>query len=297
MSVSPILSQGSADILRAMADKSIPSAISELKDSDVFLALKRICRYLADEAWNTTGDPEYDFAVSKTREHSRDIKMLAEIDDGSSYGEATRKTKDGHWVTKRVGDLNPWYEGELTLKELLDSIEPLVDIVSSQTQNTIREAEFIHYYNYLKYVKAKLPSLILRRDEAEIKFGDVHPKIREHCADRYYNRQYSDAILAAYKVVLNEIKDVANIHNLDGKPLVEKALSIASPIIKLNDLATQSDKDEQLGFMMLFSGAAVGIRNPKAHDLAVQEDKLKTLRYLSFASLLLERLDERKSPL
>lgn len=277
-------------------DKTTPAQISEIKDSEVFLALKRICSYLVNEAWNTSGDPEYDFAVSKTKEYSLDVKMLAEIDEESAYGEMTRKTKDGLLITKKAGDLNPWYEGDLALNDLLNSIEHLVEVIDSQVQKNIQETEFLHYYYYLKYIRAKVPGIILYGDEAAIKFEDLHPKLREHCADRFHGRQYSDAILAAYKVVLNEIKDVANIHDLDGKKLVEKALSIENPIIKLNDLAAQSDKDEQLGFMMLFSGAAVGIRNPKAHDLVVQEDKLKTLRYLTFASLLLERLDGRKSP-
>lgn len=277
-------------------DKTSTLPISELKDSEVFLALKRICSYLVNEAWNTSGDPEYDFAVSKTQEYSTDVKMLAEISEDSAYGEMTRKTKEGLFVTKKAGDLNPWYEGDLTLSDLLESIEHLVEVIDSQTQKNIQETEFLHYYYYLKYIKAKVPSIILNHDEAEIRFEDLHPKIQEHCKDRYYSRQYSDAILTAYKVVLNEIKEVANIHDLDGKKLVEKALSIENPIIKLNDLATQSDKDEQLGFMMLFSGAAVGIRNPKAHDLVVQENELKTLRYLTFASLLLERLDGRRFP-
>jgi uncharacterized protein (TIGR02391 family) len=280
-----------------MTDKSNSPVISGLKDVEVFLALKRICRYLVDEAWNTSSDsPEYEFAIAKSHEFERDIKMLADIDEGLAYGQMKRKTKEGAWISKNAGDLNPWYEGELTLHELLNSIEPLVDEIESTSPKYMPEAEFVHYYYYLKYVKDKLPSIILNNDEAEIRFKNLHTKIQQHCEDRYYDRQYSDAILAAYKVVLNEIKDVANIHDLDGKPLVEKAFSISNHIIKLNDLATQSDKDEQLGFMMLFSGAAVGIRNPKAHDLVVQEDRLKTLRYLTFASLLLERLDERKSP-
>lgn len=280
-----------------MTEKPKPTLITDFKDIEVFVALKRICRYLVDEAWDSSSDhAEYEFAISKTKEYSQDIKILAEVDEDTAYGQMKLKTKDGLWVSKNAGDLNPWYEGELTLTKFLDSIEHLVELVDSTTPKYMPEAEFVHYYYYLRYVRNKLPSIILNNDEAEIGFGDLHPKIQKHCKSRFYDKQYSDAILAAYKVVLNEIKDVANIHDLDGKQLIEKAFSLSTPIIKLNNLVTQSDKDEQLGFMMLFSGAAVGIRNPKAHDLVVQDDKLKTLRYLVFASLLLERLDERTSP-
>ena len=88
------------------------------------------------------------------------------------------------------------------------------------------------------------------------------------------------------------LKDITGINNLDGKQLAEKAFSLNAPLVRLNNLQTQSEKDEQLGFMMLFSGAATGIRNPKAHDLTNQNDELKTLQYLSFASLLMTRLEE-----
>jgi len=284
-----------AAILLIIMDKTITTPISELKDSEVFLALKRMCSYLVNEVWNSSGDPEYDFAISKTEEYSFDIKMLAEIDDDSTYGVMEYKRKDGLRMGKML-DLNLWYEGDLTLEQFLDSVEHLVELVTSLVHKSIQETEFVHYFYYLKYVRSQLPSLILNDGEATISFVDLHPKIQEHCEGRYYSRQYSDAILTAYKVVLNEIKEVANIHDLDGKPLIEKAFSLSNPIIKLNDLATQSDKDEQLGFMMLFSGAAVGIRNPKAHDLVIQENGQKTLRYLTFASLLLERLDGRKLP-
>jgi uncharacterized protein (TIGR02391 family) len=279
-----------------MTDKTMPTTIANLKDIEIILALKRMCRYLVDDAWNTSADAEYEFAISKTKEHAQDIKMLAEIDGDVAYGQMKHKNKDGLWVSKDAGDLSPWYEGELTLEDFLDSVEHLVELIDSTTPKYMPEVEFVHYYNYLMYVRPKFPSIILNKDESQISFESLHPKIQEHCEDRFYNKQYSDAILAAYKVVLNEIKDVANIHDLDGKQLVEKAFSLNNPIIKLNDLVTQSDKDEQQGFMMLFSGAAVGIRNPKAHDLVIQTDKLKTLRYLTFASLLLERLDERTSP-
>jgi hypothetical protein len=52
--------------------------------------------------------------------------------------------------------------------------------------------------------------------------------------------------------------------------------------------------DEQEGFMHLYMGAVIGIRNPKAHGMVEQRDPYKTLKYLSFASLLAKRVDEAK---
>ena len=123
----------------------------------------------------------------------------------------------------------------------------------------------------------------------------LHPKIRGVSEDLYNDRHYSQAIFEAYKAVVNEVKNVSGIANLDGKPLMEKAFSLNNPIIKLNPMATLSDKDEQQGFMFLFSGAALGIRNPKAHDNIITKDERRALEYLTFASLLMARLDERVS--
>ena len=128
---------------------------------------------------------------------------------------------------------------------------------------------------------------------ATVSIQTLHPKIRS-VSERLYNDQhYSQAIFEAYKAVVNEVKNISGINNLDGKPLMEKVLSLNSPLIKLNPMTTLSDRDEQQGFMFLFSGAALGIRNPKAHDNIVTKDERRALEYLAFASLLVSRLDER----
>ncbi len=276
-----------------MAVKNEPFLIRNIKDPEVFFALKRLCSFIVSDTWRTSSsEAEYEFAVTKTKQYEADVKKLAELDSDIAWGQTKHLTKEGHWISNSSGDFNPWYKGSLSLDKLLDSVELFVELTESTTPQYLPEIEFLHYYNYLR---SKLPSTL--PSPAVIRFENLHTKIQQHCNQRYGNGQYADAILAAYKVLFNEIKDVANIHNLDGKQLAEKAFSLSNPIIKLNDLNTQSDKDEQLGFMLLLSGAAVGIRNPKAHDLVEQEDKHKTLRYLAFASLLLERLDGRKAPI
>lgn len=266
--------------------------IKEIRDAEIFLALKNICAYIVNEAWKTSGDVDFDYAVAKTKTYSEDVQKLAELDGGLGWGDTKAEVSPGTWVTRHEGDFNPWYTGQLTLEELLGSLEALAEELYSISPHFMPETEFSHYYDFLQ---SKLPKPKWA-ESAIISIHNLHPTIQEHCTERFNDGHYSDAILAAYKVVFNEIKGITNIHHLDGKQLIEKAFSLSSPIIKLNSLKTQSDKDEQLGFMLLFSGAAVGIRNPKAHDLVVQEDKQKALLYLSFASLLMQRLDERKVP-
>ncbi len=121
----------------------------------------------------------------------------------------------------------------------------------------------------------------------------LHPRVKAVSGDLYSDGHYAQAVFEAYKAVVNHVKSISGITNLDGKPLMEKVFSLNSPIIKLNPMVTLSDRDEQQGFMFLFSGAALGIRNPKAHDNIITRDEKRTLEYLTLASLLMSRLDER----
>lgn len=120
-----------------------------------------------------------------------------------------------------------------------------------------------------------------------------HPRVIAASKSLFRNGHYASAILEAYKAVNNFVKEKTNLA-LDGKALMSKVFNEEAPIIKLNELLTQSELDEQEGFKFLFMGAMVGIRNPKAHDNIVQTDPYRTLEYLSLASLLMKRIEEGK---
>jgi len=120
----------------------------------------------------------------------------------------------------------------------------------------------------------------------------LHPLIKEVSEGLYRDGHYAQAILEAFKAVNNRVKEKAGRADLDGRDLMSKAFRKDAPILKLVPLATQSDIDEQEGFMLLFMGAMVGIRNPKAHEIVSQANPNRALEYLAFASLLCYRVDE-----
>lgn len=119
----------------------------------------------------------------------------------------------------------------------------------------------------------------------------LHPKIVEVSMSLFETEHYAQAIFEVFKAVNNFVKEKSG-KSLDGKALMSKVFSEDKPVIMLNELLTQSDRDEQEGFKFLFMGAMVGIRNPEAHDNVVQTDPYRTLEYLSFASLLMKRVEE-----
>jgi len=120
-----------------------------------------------------------------------------------------------------------------------------------------------------------------------------HPKVVEASRELFKDGHYRDAIYRAFVEVNNFVKDKAD-SQLDGRKLMSTVFSLDSPIIKLNSLKTQSDRDEQEGFMFLFMGAMEGIRNPKAHENIIQNDPLRTVEYLCLASLLMKIAEEGK---
>ena len=81
--------------------------------------------------------------------------------------------------------------------------------------------------------------------------------------------------------------------NKDGSALMEFVFNQTSPILKFNALADQSDRDEQRGFMMLFSGAVAGLRNPRAHKI-IKDDAESALEFIAFISLLAKLVDKAK---
>lgn len=105
---------------------------------------------------------------------------------------------------------------------------------------------------------------------------------------------YSSSVLEAMKLVNNKVKEIVKNsagQEFDWAPLMDRAFSLWSPIIKLSDLSWQTEKDIQQWYMALFKGAMLAIRNPKAHDY-IQLEKEKAIHFLFLANLLLMRLKE-----
>lgn len=123
----------------------------------------------------------------------------------------------------------------------------------------------------------------------------LHPIIYEHAFQHYLNGHYREAVLNAIVAVFDLIRERTGL-DLDGVNLVETAFSLGRARLILSELATESGRNDQKGFMQIFSGAYLGIRNPKAHSLAHDLDETKAAQYLVFASLLARRVYEAKKP-
>jgi uncharacterized protein (TIGR02391 family) len=119
---------------------------------------------------------------------------------------------------------------------------------------------------------------------------DLHPRIAAVSVDLFRDGHYRNAVLDASVALLNFVEEKSRRHDLDGAVLMRTVFSKNKPILAFNDLQDQSDFDEQEGLMHLFEGAALALRNPRAHDLSPDSPE-EALEFIGFLSLLAKQLD------
>jgi uncharacterized protein (TIGR02391 family) len=123
---------------------------------------------------------------------------------------------------------------------------------------------------------------------------NVHPDITSVCQRLFDDGHYSQATFEAFKYIDNEVKNISG-ENESGFKLMMDVFNEKNPKIKLTDMATPSEIDEQMGYRFTFAGVMSAIRNPRGHDITTDPID-RCLDHLSVASVLLRRLEERKAP-
>ncbi len=119
-------------------------------------------------------------------------------------------------------------------------------------------------------------------------------KVVELAKDRFNNGFYADSISACLKelnqIIKNHVKDKTG-NELDGANLMTTAFSVNNPIIQFANINTETGKSIQLGYMKIFEGSMIGIRNPKAHE-NLHPDRTKTIHLLFNSSFLFLKIRE-----
>lgn len=122
---------------------------------------------------------------------------------------------------------------------------------------------------------------------------NLHPRIADVATGLFEDGYHWEAVFAAAKALVNYVKERSGQHQLDGTGLMRTVFSRNSPLLAFNDLADQTDLDEQEGMMHLFEGAVLGIRNPGGHSFP-EGPAQRAAEYLSLLSLLAYRTQEAK---
>lgn len=123
-----------------------------------------------------------------------------------------------------------------------------------------------------------------------------HPQVLEAAGALFADGHFDSAVSEAFKAIEIRVKGIVG-SKQSGVKLMAEAFGGEAPKINLSKLEGQSGKDEHDGFFALFRGAMMGIRNPRAHELAAPSDPQVTLEYLAFASMLHRKLDLADGPI
>lgn len=123
---------------------------------------------------------------------------------------------------------------------------------------------------------------------------NIHPEISQVSGKLFDDGHYSQATFEAFKYLELFVKRLSSVND-SGHSLMMSAFSEKNAKIKLTELSTQSEIDEQSGFRFIFAGVMSAIRNPRGHDINVDPID-RCLDHLTLASVLLRRLEDRKFP-
>lgn len=122
----------------------------------------------------------------------------------------------------------------------------------------------------------------------------LHPKVIELAKPRFQGGFYADSVLSC----LREANSIIKAHvleqinqELDGAALMTRAFSVNNPIIQFANINTEKGRNIQLGYMKMFEGSMIGIRNPKAHE-NLNPNQRTTIHLLFNASFLFVKLEE-----
>ena len=136
--------------------------------------------------------------------------------------------------------------------------------------------------------------MLLIKDENIDFWKLLHPRVIHLGKPRFKKGFYADSVSVCLREINAIIKDYVRQsinEELDGAKLMTRAFSLNNSIIRLGDLTTENGRNIQLGYMKIFEGAMIGIRNPKAHS-NLDPDKKKTIHLLFLVSFMFVKLDE-----
>jgi uncharacterized protein (TIGR02391 family) len=123
---------------------------------------------------------------------------------------------------------------------------------------------------------------------------NIHPAIASVSKKLFDDGHYAQATFEAFKYIEKTVRSVSGVKET-GFKLMMNAFDEKGPKIKLTDLKSLNDTDEQVGLRFIFAGTMTGIRNPRGHDNLVDPIDV-CLDHLLVASLLFRKLEARKGP-
>lgn len=124
----------------------------------------------------------------------------------------------------------------------------------------------------------------------------LHKSIKTVAYQKYLDGYFAEAVESACKEINERLKKLykkLKVVEKDGKDLFAAVFNDkeTDTLLKVDNLNSQSGKDEQAGYRFLLMGMWSALRNPKAHaNLTLTQDE--AYDRLIFISMLMKRIDK-----
>jgi uncharacterized protein (TIGR02391 family) len=119
---------------------------------------------------------------------------------------------------------------------------------------------------------------------------NIHPKLPTRVRKLFDDGYYAESTFAAFKFLDRTVAKLSTVRD-SGWKLMMDAFDESKPKIRLTPLKEISEIDEQKGYRFIFAGATQAVRNPRGHEVEIPDDLDQCLDHLTFASMLLRRLE------
>lgn len=129
----------------------------------------------------------------------------------------------------------------------------------------------------------------------QIGVADLHPEVVSAALSLFESGHYYEAEFEAFKSIEHRVRQMTGLVQ-SGVSLMGAAFGTNNPLIDTATDPGPPGSDQREGYLALYRGVMLAIRNPKAHLPSRTLDPRDALEYLALASLLHRRLDGATLP-
>lgn len=136
----------------------------------------------------------------------------------------------------------------------------------------------------------------------KLKQRGVHEEVLEYCTRELLQDNYFHSVFEAAKGLSDRVRRLSGVEG-DGAGLFEMVFSVKNPILQLNDLSTESLRNQQNGIKSMLCGITFYVRNVTAHEprirwTVVESEAIEILMVISFLHSILDlctRVNSKKA--
>jgi uncharacterized protein (TIGR02391 family) len=179
----------------------------------------------------------------------------------------------------------------------------ILTLAKQRMENSERDALLVKFVTEIS-PEAQLDAALKVLSDNEVSFSHreqldlllsrgLHPTILRHCRKLFLQSNYFHAVFEAAKAYNADVKIKSN-STKDGEALMLDVWAPEKGVLKVTQCVSETDKNVQDGIKFLGAGLMRAIRNPTAHEPALDWpiSKEDCLDILSFITFLYRQLDK-----